>query len=70
MTIQSGLIKNYFSMIYEYEENGLFNLDNVVFSEERLIKKLETNSYLKKEDRDILCESLQICRVLRQNIIR
>ena len=57
-------------MIYEYEENGLFNLDNVVFSEERLIKKLETNSYLKKEDRDILCESLQICRVLRQNIIR
>ena len=51
--------------IYEYKENGLFDLDNVVFAEDRLIKKLETNNYLKKEDRDILIESLQICRVLR-----
>jgi hypothetical protein len=54
-------------MKYEYEENGTFDIDNVVFSEDRIIKKLETNSYLKKEDRDILVESLQICRVLRQD---
>jgi len=52
-------------MLYTYKENGLFDLDNVFFNEDRLIKKLETNSYLKKEDRDILVEALQICRVLR-----
>jgi len=52
---------------YEYKENGLFNIDDVVFNEDRLIKKLEGNMYLKEEDREILVEALQICRVLREN---
>jgi len=52
-------------MKYEYKDSGLFNLDEVVFNEDRLIQKLEANNYLKKEDRDILVEALQICRVLR-----
>ena len=54
-------------MTYEYKENGLFDLDNVVFCEDRLINILEKNGHIKREDRDILIESLQICRVLRQN---